>query len=379
VTTPVNNPYSPTPLLQPRIRIIASPATGPAIVVPGAMSCSITNTNNFHGDRYSASFAVSLSGDGSFAWWESQSDLEAEVQIGLVPPGQPESSVVWTPYIQGPVDRIACNFTGASVQIDGRDYTAKLIDWKTQLANVNQTSSEIVEAICEQVGVMCQATKTTTPVGRYYQIEHDRISLNQFHRSITGWDEIVMLARWEGFDAFFIGETLHFQPTVDLTSDPYLLWWQEDENGRITSNMVSFSGDRALTVAKGVQVIVKSWHGKQGKGFTSGYPNKNPTSAANAKVQQYVFIRPNLTQDQALQLAQRLYTEIIRNERTISVGLPGDNILTVQVPIKVTGTGTGFDQAYYVDTITRTVDDQGYRMTLTAKNHSPQTETTVAS
>lgn len=375
MTTPLNNAYAPPALIRPRLRLLVA-SSGEALIqtVGSMLSASVTSTNNYHGDRYSATLAPPLSGVGSFAWWESQTDIDAQVEIGLVPPGAPESAVVWTPIVVGPVDKVTHGFNAGTIQIEGRDFTAKLIDFKTELANVNQTSSEIVAALAAQVGLKSQVTQTTTPVGRYYQLEHAGIKLDQFHKAITGWDEVVMLARWEGFDAFCLGQTLYFQPPVAAGTNPYLLWWQQDSAGRMQSNMLEFSADRALTVAKGVNVLVRSWNGKQARGFTRGYPSAREASASNAKVQQYVFIRPNLTEDQAQQLANRLYAEIVAHERTITATLPGDTILTPRVMVQVAGTGTGYDQTYFPDTITRDVDQGGYLMHLSAKNHSPQTE-----
>ncbi len=368
MTSPINNAYTLPAVIRPRLRLLVNGES-----IPTMLSASITSTNNYHGDRYTATLAPPLSGAGSFAWWEQQTDIAADVQIGVVPPGAPENAVVWQSIVQGPVDRTTHGFNAGTICIEGRDYTARLIDFKTELANVNQTSSEIVTALAAQVGLQSQVTQTTTPVGRYYELEHAGVQLNQFHRAITGWDEVVLLARYEGFDAFFVGDTLYFRPPVAAGSAPYLLWWQQDGQGRVQSNMLAFSAERALTCAKGVNVIVKSWNGKQARAFTRGYPSAKPFGT-NSKIQQYVFVRPNLTEDQAQQLANQLYAEIVRHERTINVTLPGDTILTPRALVQVTGTGTGYDQTYYPNTITRTVDRCGYLMRLSAKNHSPQTE-----
>ncbi len=368
MSSTLNSPYAPPAVIRPRLRILVS-----AQNIPTALSASITSTNNYHCDCYAAVLAPPLSGPGSFAWWESQTDVAADVQIGLVPPGAPENAVVWQSIVQGPVDRITLAFNSGAVEIEGRDYTAKLIDFKTALANVNQTSSQIVASLAAQVGLQAQVTSTTTPVGRYYELEHAKVHLDQFHRAITGWDEVVLLARYEGFDAFVQGEALYFQPPVAAGSNPYLIWWQQDANGRASSNALQFDAARALTVAGGVNVIVRSWHGKMARAFTRGYPSNSPASIGNNNVQQYVFVRPNLTEDQAQQLANSLYAEIVRHERTIRVTLPGDAILTPRVLVQVTGTGTGYDQTYYPDIITREIGERGYIMQMMAKNHSPQT------
>ncbi len=370
---PLNNPSLPPTLLRPRLRLLVSTQAQQIVQVVGTtLAASVTSTNSFHADRYSATLAPPASGPGSFAWWEGQTDIAAQVEIGLVPPGAPESAVTWAPIVVGPVDRVSSDFLQGTMQVEGRDFTARLIDFKTEMAHVNQTSSEVVVALAAEVGLQAQVTPTTTPVGRYYELEHDRIQLGQFRKAITAWDEIVMLARWEGFDAFVLGQTLYFQPMEPPDADPYLILAASDAEGRPRSNAYDLRFERALTVAKGVQVTVKSWHSKQARAFTRGYPASRPVSVANPAVQQYVIVRPNLTEDQAQQLANRLYGEIVRHERTLSAKLPGDLVLTPRALIRVTG--TGWDQTYYPETIERSVGGkEGFAMQVRAKNHSPRT------
>ncbi|WP_316866995.1 hypothetical protein [Ralstonia mannitolilytica] len=53
--------------------------------------------------------------------------------------------------------------------------------------------------------------------------------------------------------------------------------------------------------------------------------------------------------------------------------LPADNILTQTAMVRLTGTGTKFDQDYYVENITRTMSlEEGYAMEISAKNHNPE-------
>ncbi len=52
--------------------------------------------------------------------------------------------------------------------------------------------------------------------------------------------------------------------------------------------------------------------------------------------------------------------------------LPGDSVLTTSLQVQVVGSGTAFDQTYWPVSVRRTLSmDQGYVMTLTAKNASP--------
>jgi hypothetical protein len=111
------------------------------------------------------------------------------------------------------------------LQIEGRDLSSRLIENKTQEAFVNQTSSQVATTLAQRRGLTPQVTATTTLVGRYYQQDHVRDSLNQFSRTTTEWDLLIYLAQREGFDVFVKGTTLYFQPTTDPSADPYVVRW----------------------------------------------------------------------------------------------------------------------------------------------------------
>jgi hypothetical protein len=49
--------------------------------------------------------------------------------------------------------------------------------------------------------------------------------------------------------------------------------------------------------------------------------------------------------------------------------LPGDSLLDCSKLLELRGTGTGWDQIYYPDSVKRSISiDEGYRMEVTAKN-----------
>lgn len=91
--------------------------------------------------------------------------------------------------------------------------------------------------------------------------------------------------------------------------------------------------------------------------------------------QRYIFVRPNLTEDQALQLAQTTAEQITRQERHVEIEMPGELTLSPRSQVAITGTGTSFDQSYWVDSIHRQVSMAGFRQTLRLTNHSPQSVT----
>ena len=365
----LNDPSPPSGVIRPRLRFLANGQW-----VPVALTASVTQNNAFHASRFTVTFAPPMEagfpaqGTGSLAWWSQQSSMLADVQLGLIPDGGLEQDVVWTSLLQGEVDRITTDPIAWTVQVEGRDLTRRFIDNKTELAHVNQTSSQIVASLAAKEGLGALVTPTSTPVGRYYQLEHDHISLDQFHRAMTEWDLIVMLARFEGFDAFVDGNTLYFQPPAQPFNDAWVARWQIDEVGRQSSNLLSLRVERALTIAKGVQVTVKSWHGKQARAFV----RKAGTGGASA--QQYILVRPNMTEDQAQQLANQVYADLSRHERVLTGQAWGDTILTTRVPLRLTGTGTDWDRVYYPVEVTRHIDQQGFVMDFRAQLLPPSAE-----
>ena len=145
-------------------------------------------------------------------------------------------------------------------------------------------------------------SKTTGTVGRYYQNEHDRLTLDQFSSSMTEWDLLVFLARQEGFDVFVEGQMLYFQPSTNVTDIALTLR---------PSDVLGIRLGRVLTLARGIQVVVKTWNSRQNTAFTqktvasgSGEPTaQEPQSHPSS-------IRPNPTPNDALDFARKRLAEL---------------------------------------------------------------------
>jgi len=246
-----------------------------------------------------------------------------------------------------------------------------LIETRTQETFANRTSSEITSLLAQRHNLTPRVTATTTPVGRYYQSEHDRTTLDQFSHATTEWDLLVFLARQEGFDVFVQGQTLYFQPTTQ-TVDLAVSLQPRDA--------IALKLERSLTLARDIEVVVKSWNSRQNNAFvqTARAPGCG-AGGSGGSPQRYVFIQPNLTPDDALKLAQRKLAELTRHERTIRMSLPGELSLSPRSMIALEGTGTEFDQVYYVDVIERRLRQDGLSEYILARNTSPRTETTTSS
>jgi hypothetical protein len=208
-------------------------------------------------------------------------------------------------------------------------------------------------------------------VGRYYQSEHDRITLDQFSRATTEWDLLAFLARHEGFDVFVQGQALYFQPAAQA-ADPAVSLRPDD--------VIDLRLERSLTLARDIEVVVKSWNSRQNNAFiqSARASCRGRTGRSNGPPQRYVFVQPNLTPDDALKLAQRKLAELTRHERIVRISMPGELVLSPRSMIALEGTGTDFDQIYYIDVIERRLrQDGGLTQRIVAKNTSPRTEMTA--
>lgn len=274
--------------------------------------------------------------------------------------------------IEGAADTIDIDPLAGLVHIAGRDRSAALIEARTQETFANQTSSEIAASLAARHGLDADAQDTSTPVGRYWQLEHDRTTLNEFGRATTEWDLLATLAQHEGFDVWVTGTTLHFRPADTASILPATLRPAATIDG--PANLTSLRLTRTLTLARDIEVTVKSWNARQRTAFVQtarGYAGATGNGTRSA-VQKYVFVVPNLTPGDALTLAQRHLAELTSHERVVHASMPGDLSLAPRQPIRLDATGTDFDQTYLIDQVERSLNVQtGFTQHLRARSASP--------
>jgi phage protein D len=279
----------------------------------------------------------------------------------------------WTSLLIGDVDNVDMHLEKGVVQVDGRDLTARFIDNKTQETFLNKTSSQVVEELAARRGMTADVTPTRTLVGRYYAADHDRISMGEFVRTTTEWNLMCSLAQHEQFDIWVTGTTLHFHPQTPPDADPYLIIWDKTNEW---SNGIDIQCDRSLTIAKDVIVVVRSWHSGYGKEITKYSPSgARIASIQSGKSQLFSLTVPNLTEQQAQDLANKRREEITRHERIFRFSRPADLTLSARNMARLQGTGSSWDQSYYIDFVRRRMAwEGGFTMEVQAKNHSPQSE-----
>lgn len=280
--------------------------------------------------------------------------------------------------ITAQVDDVEVQMDETSINLIGRDLTAKFIDNQTYEKFQNLTPSQIATLLAKRRGLTPVVTPVSIKAGQIYDSDHAAMTQQ------SEWDLLTYLAQSVGFVVYVQDQSLYFKPEPEPSDNPYVLQWSNLTN---VAGTYSFNGSklklgRNLTLARDVIVKVRSWNGQYPRGFTKtakAVPNKRTLIPSKAQpigdAQTYVRDYPGLTPQQALQKAQQLLKEISQHERRIRATLPGDNLINKDSIIKLTGTNSDWDQVYYPSEIVRRFSlDEGYTMEIAAKNHSPNSE-----
>ena len=333
----------------PTISVLADGAP-----LPNLMDVDVLANAHFAASR----FRIRLALDPATAAPLLQPGAILDIQLSL---GGPPTSL-----LQGEADTIRMDVLNRTVEVDGRDLTARLLDARTQETFSNQTASEIAETLASRHNLTPNVTATSTLAGRYYSSEHDRLTLGQFSRTTTEWDLLTFLAAREGFEAYVAGQTLTFGPlgsgASTLTLTPGLC--------------LSLTLEHTLTLARDIEVTVKSWNTRQQSAF-SQTAKSTGQGRRGGTPQRIVVVRPNLTPNDALQLATRILADLSAHERLVHAELPGEVALTPRTQVLLSGTQTDFDQLYHVAELDRHFSvEHGFTERIRLKNTPPSASTT---
>jgi len=233
------------------------------------------------------------------------------------------------------------------LEIEGRDLSSGLIEARVGETFANRTSSEIVEVIAGRHGLVADATPTSTPVGRYYQNEHDRLTLGQFARAMTEWDLLAFLAGQEGFDLFMEGERLRFAPP---TGDGLVVLRVEDCLGLELEHQVGLS--------RAIEVMVRSWGTRAGVAVqhTARREAGRRGVGRGTATWRHELVRPNLDAGQAQVAAEWALADLLRHEWTAQATMPGELEMTARTRVALLGAGADWDRSYAVAELSRHLD-----------------------
>ena len=312
------------------------------VAIAGVLDAEVSSSSYLSADRYRV--RVSLTASGYDVWAADR--IELEVRMGV--------DGAWASMIVGPVDRVDIDPACGEVLIEGRDLTAGFIEARIQENFENQTASMIATTLSVRRGLIPAVVPTLNLVGRDFQNDHARTTLDQHAKSTTEWDLLVRLAEQEGFDVWVEGRTLYFAP-LSLDSLPLVLTPQDCITMRL---------QRSLTLSAGLSVAVKSWDCRG----TQAIVQSAASSDYSGATPNYIVVRPNMTRESAQTLAQRILSQMSQQERCIAIDMPGDLTTQPRDSLLVSETGTDFDGIYVITTVERRMSfHEGFTQTLEAR------------
>jgi phage protein D len=330
------------PLRQPRLLVLAG-----GTPLAGAVAADVTSNNHYAADRFSVTLAASADPFAIETLTEQDSVL-IELQLSL------DGGNTYTSLITGEADCLALDPLSNTVTLEGRDLSARLIEARSEDVFANQTASDIATTLAGRHGLTANVQHTTTLVGRYWNSDRNRVSLDHYARHTSEWDLLARLAAAEGFDVWVSGTTLNFRPTPD-----------PQPQSVTPQSFTRLSLDHALTLAGDIEVVVKSWNPRTQAGCNLSASR----AGSGGRAQRYVYVLPNLTTDEAQRYADLRLTEITRHERVLTAEMPGELSLAPRQALTLAGVGLGFDQTYWIDRVDRHLSvSHGFRQTLTARN-----------
>ncbi|UZO91774.1 Hypothetical protein RMP42_05985 [Roseomonas mucosa] len=327
----------------------------------------VQNNNYFSADTFQATLRLDDS-DTQYgpAFWASQDTADVQILVG---DGDATQQL-----ISGRADDVELDYPRREIRLSGRDYTADLLEAVTTEKWPNRTASEIVKDIAGRHNLTPVVTATSTRSGTYYTRDHVRLTDES-----TEWNLVTYLAEQEGFVVYLSGKELHFEsPPLDADATRWVLKYEPPTLARpyARANGGGLILRRNLTVARNVIVKVVSWNSKQKKSFEvtrRADKARRARGVSDLPSQTFVYRLPGLTEEQAIQEADRRLKAISQHERSVDWSGPGDVSLTPRQLLVVQGTGTEFDQPYFIDAVDRRLSDfEGFTMRIRARNRTPE-------
>lgn len=307
----------------PRLQVLAD-----GVALPGVLEADVRLNGYPAADRFLVRMAAAA---GGLAIVDAPG-VRLDVQVGL--------GGSWTSLVVGEADAVRLDVVQGLVEVDGRDLSASLIDSRVDETFANRTSSEIATLFAERHGLRADVAATGTAVGRYYQSDHEGLTMGQFARAMSEWDLLAALAQREGFSVFVTGDALRFGPA--------------DEGVAVTltpGDCVGLHLEHQLPMTRAIEVTVQSWD-QEGAAAVA----QTATGGGGGRAWKHRVTRPNLAADEAQRVAERVLADLLRQERRVDIDMPGEVAISVRGGVTLQGTGTAWDGTYAVGELNRRVD-----------------------
>lgn len=275
--------------------------------------------------------------------------ISVEVQAGF--PADPDNfgPGEMPTVFMGDADTMRASAHDATIELEARCYSARLVDATTSQQYRNKTASDVVKILAGEHGLAAVVTATNRTIGRFYKSD----TAVRTHSERSKWDLLAWLAREEGFVIYVQGKTLHFEPRPQPTQTPYIVRWTpaRKTGGGVDpihrADAVSLEITRNISQAQSVKVIVRSWNAAAKRTYSATVARKKGT----AEPTEYTYNIPGLTQAQCDERAKAILNEITQHELRLRMDGPADDVLKITDIVKIEG--SAFDGTFYVDSIAR--------------------------
>jgi hypothetical protein len=312
--------------------------------INSVMRFDVTLSGSTKSSRFE--LTVSTLESGPPYWWQPLRLVPITVSISVTnSEGDDEINV-----IEGLADSVAYDPINGVARIDGRDYSAVLINSSYQDSYCNQTSSEIATQIAARHGFMPVITDTSMLVGSYQGNDHNQVLLNAHSHVLSEWDVLSGLATKERFELFVSGTNLIFGPLESLQTN-YLTLTLSDMKSIRFRQECPLSGQNTVTV--------KSWNSWLGQTLSYAADQTTDGSASNPLALsadagiEVALVRPNLTSQAVQQIAQNYANKLRQESTSVEIVIPGESSIQPFDVVTVTGIGPNFDSDYLVRSVRR--------------------------
>jgi hypothetical protein len=300
--------------------------------------------------RKTSSFSavIPMSYPGAAATLASLGDNEATVKVST---RGAEATL-----ITGEVDVTNFDFIGRSIQVSGRDKSAKLHDNKTSEKWLNKKPSEIVQDLIGRVGLSGNITASALMAGK--KLEQDFVHLSD---NVSFAYIIHKLSQFDGA-RWWIDAQGQFN-YLPLGSQQGVYSIQINQNGEpIRSDCMVLRVSRNIQAGKTISTTVKSWHPKKKQVF-----GHQAQIAGNGGPVNYNYHMPSMLQDHVTKHARSQAAEKARHELTVQATVAGDPSAQAGMGLQLSGS-TYFDQVFDIDTVHHEIGMGGHTTSITARS-----------
>ena len=317
------------------------------------LTFDVTLTRAQNSDSFAASLSMTACPPGrQEAFWAATGEIDIAIKVS--------AGLGLQTIFEGLLDAVDCDFAARTVRLRGRDKSKRPIENKRNESWKNRTASEIVSQIASEHGLQPVIDSLSDRYGKIYEIDYVAIS-----DQLSDWTLLQHIADREGKVVYVRGGKLYFKEIDDATFGAFMVrYTPPTPASHASGNFIQLACTRNVQAGKTTEVKVKSWNSKKKKALEATRRREGTGPGSN----KHLYRHEGLTQEQVDKMADKRLREATRHEMQVRVDMPGEPHVNPEMRLILTGTGTAFDQTYFIDSVRHAGGEHGYRMSIVAKN-----------